>query len=324
MEPPHSVTAATEATREALEEHIAAAQALVKNPAAGIFGAESVTWRISRESALFLGAGRAALLQLAHPWVAAALDQHSTVMQKPIKRFHDTFRIVFTMIFGTAEQAFRAARSLYQLHTKITGDLPEAVAGYEKGSRYEALQIPALRWVYATLIDSAVIAYECVMPPLTSEERESYYAESKVLAGLFGIPPESLPSNWRGFEFYVAEMCASDALGVDTRARTMGQRVMSGAGSWIRVPRWYQALTAAWMPPRFREAFGMAMSAPEQGAAASALRWLPRIYPTLPDAARFVGPYQEAQARLQGRSPGLLERRSNVFWIGHERMPFGR
>ena len=100
------------------------------------------------------------------------------------------------MIFGTAEQAFRASRSLYQLHTKIVGEVPDAVAGYEKGSRYEALQIPALRWVYATLIESAVIAFDCVMPPLSNEERATYYEESKVLAGLFGLPAEALPKDW--------------------------------------------------------------------------------------------------------------------------------
>jgi uncharacterized protein (DUF2236 family) len=323
MEHRHSVTAGNEATREALDQRIAAAQARVKNPVEGIFGAQSMTWRINRESALFLGAGRAALLQLAHPWVAAALDQHSSVMQKPIKRFHNTFRIVFTMIFGTAGQAFRAARSLYELHTKITGDLPDAVAGYAKGSRYEALQIPALRWVYATLIESAVIAYDCVMPPLTGEERAIYYAESKILAGLFGLPVESLPEDWASFESYVAEICASDALGVSERAREMGRGIMTGAGSWIPIPRWYRALTAEWMPQRFREEFGLAFGDGEQRAAQDARRWLPRIYPTLPDAARFVGPYQEAQARLQQRNPGFVEKRSNVFWIGQKRMPFG-
>ncbi len=164
MEQPHRVTPETEARREGLERHIAAVKARVAHPIEGIFGAQSVTWRIHRESALFLGAGRAALLQLAHPWVASALDQHSSVMAKPIARFHNTFRVVFTMIFGSADQAFRASRSLYGLHTKITGEVQEAVAGYEKGSRYEALQIPALLWVYATLIESAVIAYECVLP----------------------------------------------------------------------------------------------------------------------------------------------------------------
>lgn len=323
MEQPHTVTSATETTRRQLESYIATAAARVREPAEGIFGADSVTWRISRESALFLGAGRAALLQLAHPWVAAALEQHSTVMQKPIARFHNTFRVVFTMIFGTAEQAFRAARSLYQLHMKITGDLPDAVAGYAKGSRYEALQVPALRWVYATLIDSAVNAFDSVMPPLSREERSAYYEESKVLAGLFGLAPEALPEDWSGFESYVAEMIASQALGVSELSRAMGRSIMSGAGSWIAVPRWYRALSAAWMPARFREEFGMAYGSAEREAAESARQWLPRIYPTLPERVRLVGPYQEAQARLQGRALNFVERRSNVFWIGQARMPFG-
>ena len=52
---------------------IAAVERGVADPRAGIFGPQSISWRINRESALFLGAGRAALLQLAHPWVATAL-----------------------------------------------------------------------------------------------------------------------------------------------------------------------------------------------------------------------------------------------------------
>lgn len=322
MEQAHTVTSATQTTLEHLERYIDAAAARVRQPAEGIFGADSVTWRINHEAALFLGAGRAALLQLAHPWVAAALDQHSKVMQKPIKRFHNTFRVVFTMIFGTADQAFRAARQLYSLHTKITGDLPDAVAGYAKGSPYEALQVPALRWVYATLIESAVIAFECVMPPLRVEERAAYYEESKVLAGLFGLPNEALPEDWKGLESYIAQMFASPALGVSRGARTMGQNIMSGAGSWIRPPGWYRALTTSWLPERFREEFGMTFGPLEQESAQRARAWLPRIYPTLPESVRFVGPYQEAQARLQGRTPGFFARRTNLFWIGQARMPF--
>ena len=36
-----------------------------------------------------------------------------------------------------------------------------------------------------------------------------------------------------------------------------------------------------------------------------------RIYRGLPDAMRYVGPFQEAQDRLQGRAPGFLTQRSN-------------
>src|ERR1035437_4324170 len=105
---------------------------------AGIFGPHSVSWKINRESALFLGAGRAALLQLAHPWVATALVEHSNLMSKPIARFHNTFRIVFTMIFGSLPQAMASSRHLYQLHTRIRGQMPEDVAAYRRGAAYEA------------------------------------------------------------------------------------------------------------------------------------------------------------------------------------------
>lgn len=313
---------ATAVTRETLELHIAAAQRRVKNPVEGIFGPDSITWRINRESALFLAAGRAALLQLAHPWVATALDQHSALLDKPIARFHGTFRVVFTMIFGSAPQAFRAARSLYQMHTKITGHLPSTVAGYAQNSRYEALQVPALLWVYATLIESAVVAYQCVLPPLNPDELAGYYAESKILAGLFGLPPESLPPDWNSFETYVADMCASSALGAGDRTRFMAQHIMTGAGSWIPIPHWYQALTTEWLPPRFRDEFGLSFGPAEQASVLQAQRILPRLYTKLPSSLRCVGPYHEAHARLANRKPGLLIRSSNQFWIGQPRMPF--
>ena len=75
---------------------------------AGVFGPDSVTWRIDREALTFLGAGRALLLQLAHPWVAAAIAEHSKTVDDPIGRFHRTFAVVFTMVFGTHDQALLA------------------------------------------------------------------------------------------------------------------------------------------------------------------------------------------------------------------------
>src|SRR6266481_5281836 len=52
-------------------------------PVAGVFGPASLTWRIDREAAIFLGAGRALLLQLAHPWVAAGIAEHSRTLADP-------------------------------------------------------------------------------------------------------------------------------------------------------------------------------------------------------------------------------------------------
>jgi len=286
----------------------------------GFFGPDSLTWRINRESAIFLGAGRAALLQLAHPWVAASLVHHSNLMNDAIGRFHSTFRVIYTMLFGTRAQAIAASEQVYRLHTGIRGELPNAVGAHPRGEHYEANEVNALCWVFATLVESAILAYDFALPPLTAVEREQYYAESKLTAALFGIPPAALPADWAAFERYCADIMDSPLLGVDDNARRLGCSVLSGAGTWIRPPRWYRALTACWMPPRLRDAFDLPFAAAEEKAVQSAVRRLPRLYLRIPGAIRFVGPYHEAQARLRGRSPGPLTRQSNQFWMGRPRL----
>ncbi len=314
-------------SRADFESLMAFAAAGATNPVAGLFGPDSITWRINREAALFLGAGRAALLQLAHPWVMAALAEHSTVLEQPIVRFHNTFRIVFTMVFGSLDQALRAARHLYALHTRIQGELTEDTGGWKRGTHYEANDISPLRWVFATLVESAVMAYECALPSLAAGEREQYYAESKRMAALFGIPPAALPADWEAFCAYNRRMHTDDdksgELGVSAEARRYGARLLEGAGAWIHPPHWYRALTLAWLPERQRAEFSFDLGPEEQKAAEGAARCLPKIYPRLPEVIRFVGPYHEAQARLAGRSAGMAARLSNRFWIGAPRMPFG-
>lgn len=301
-------------SRPDLESQLVRLAQNVGDPRAGLFGPTSVTWTINRESALFLGAGRAALLQLAHPWVAAAIAQHSTVLNRPIVRFHNTFRVVYTMIFGSLPQAFAASRYLHTLHTRIRGELPHSHADH-----YEANEVAALRWVWATLIETAVLAYETVLP-LSLEDRDQYYQEMKLFAALFGIPTAILPANWCAFQAYCRETAESSTLSIDSLARSMGQSIMAGAGSWIHPPHWYRSLTAGWLPPRLRAGFGLIT---DDAAADSGRRWLSRLYPALPASVRFVGPWREAQERLLERTPGLITRRSNLFWIGQAALPFG-
>lgn len=288
---------------------IASLDQLPGDPDQGFFGPGSITWHVNRESAVFLGAGRAALLQLAHPWVSAALAEHSNLLNDAVGRFHSTFRVLYTMQFGTRGQAAEAAKQLHRLHTGIRGKLPS-------GEHYEANETTALRWVYATLVESAIMAYEFVLPPLTLSELGQYYAESKRMAALFGISPEALPGDWAGLLQYTANMVDSPQLRVDAGALALGRSVMSGAGTWLRPPHWYRALTSYWMPLRLRTAFALPFGAREEEAVKWAGRWLPGIYASLPGVLRYVGPFHDANARLRGRAPGLLIRKSNTFWMG--------
>jgi uncharacterized protein (DUF2236 family) len=292
----------------------------VSAPAEGIFGPGSVSWKINRESALFLAAGRAALLQLAHPWVATAIAQHSKTLNDPVSRFHHTFRVIFTMIFGTSEQAFSAARQLHRLHQTIKGVLPDSVGQFSQGTRYEANEASALCWVYATLVDSALLAYELLLPPLTVVERKGYFAESLRMAALFGIAPQYLPSDWPEFIAYMQSTLQSDVLGVSSTTRQFAQQLQAGAGFFMPPPFWYRALTIQMLPPRLREEFGLPYTDREQRSAERAVCWLRRLYPKLPPTVRFVGPYNEATSRIRGKGPGPLVRLSNRIWIGQAKL----
>jgi uncharacterized protein (DUF2236 family) len=282
----------------------------------GIFGSDSISWKVNRESALFLAATRAALLQLAHPWVATAIAQHSKTFQDPIARFHQTFRVMFTMSFGTAEQAFAAARQLHRRHQGIRGTLPETAGRFAAGTSYEANEVDALLWVYATLVDSSLLAYELVLPALTDVEREQYYSESRQVAPLFGIPRDCLPADWAGFDLYMKSALRSNMLGVTPATREMAHQLQNGAGLAMRLPFWYRSLNVELLPPRFREEFHFTYGERERRSAERALWWTRRIYPHLPQALRFVGPYNEALCRLNGRRAGIAVRVSNKLWIG--------
>ena len=104
------------------------------------------------------------------------------------------------------------------------------MAAYKRGSRYEANEVEALKWVYSTLMESAVLAYECAMGPLGEEERERYYAESRILARLFGLRAEELPESWKAFAAYNARMHGSNSLGVSARARAMALGLFRARG----------------------------------------------------------------------------------------------
>jgi uncharacterized protein (DUF2236 family) len=306
---PGSPRAGTLVGEADFEREVGRVRAAACGPLAGVFGPDSMLWRVDREAAVFLGAGRALVLQLAHPFVAAAITERSPVLDDPIGRFHRTFRTVFTLVFGTLDDAVFAARRLHRLHAGI------------EGPRYRANDLAALLWVHATLTESALVAYDLVLPPLTSAEREAYYAETRLFAGLFGIPEAAVPANWREFLAYMERMQQAGELAVGPEARRLAQAILSGTRSWLRVPGWYRALTGGLLPATLRTEFGLPYGDAERRAAEGALAVMRRLYAGLPHSLRQVGPYQEALARLAGQRPGLRVGLLNRLWIGAARMP---
>lgn len=289
-------------TRSQIERRLEQIQATVKDPRAGLFGPDSMTWRLSRESIVFLGAGRAALLQLAHPYVAHAVEQHSATRADPIGRFNRTFLHVYGMIFGDLESALTAARRVRSVHDRIHGPVDEDVGRYRRGHRYTAHDEPALLWVFATLVETTVMAYEIGIARLSAAEKDAYYQESKLFGALFGISDEALPPDWPAFKRYCEDTAASIALAVGRPARETARFLLSQTRTVTRpFMRVYTALTTGLLPPRIREGYGLPFGRAEEATYRGTLRAVERAWPLLPDRLRWVPDYVEARRRLAGR-----------------------
>jgi uncharacterized protein (DUF2236 family) len=222
---------------------------------AGLYGPESEAWRLNREAMLLLGAGpRALLLQIAHPSVAAGVNDHSDFRADPWRRLSGTLRSYLTIVYGSAATARAEIRRLNALHRGIVGP------GY-------AARDPSLSlWVHATLIESTLTVSDAWLEPLDRDRRAQFYAETRPIGRAFGVPEAMLPADLDAFEAYWAEMLdPAGPVQVGPLARELAGVILRpplpGALSRLAVPTafydWTLWPSVGLLPPSIREAYGL-------------------------------------------------------------------
>lgn len=289
-------------SEEELEIHLARLRARKGDKRAGLYGPGTVSWEVNREGIIMLGGGCAALMQLAHPFVAHAIDQHSQTRHDPLGRFQRTFDNVFAMVFGDVDQAIASARRVHAVHRTIRGAIPEDVGRYRRGDRYHANHEPALLWVHATLLDTALRVFELLVRPLSPLEREAYYAESKLFAYLFGLGDDDLPASWTAFEAWYARTIASDTIAVGEPAKQM-RRFLLAPPTPAHAPlsAWFEIFTAGLLPPKLRDAFGFRWGRRERLIFAQSRILLRTAQRVTPGRLKYFPAYVEARRRLAGK-----------------------
>jgi uncharacterized protein (DUF2236 family) len=291
------------------EEHEVALAELAReitNPREGILGASSQAFQLGGDLALFIGGGRAALLQLAHPMVAFALDRHSHTREDVVGRFQRTFRNVFAMVFGDLDAALKAARRVHSVHTRIHGAIPHDVGRWRAGTPYHANDADALRWVHATLLDTTVAVRERLDGALPTGQKDAYIVEMNRFARLFGIPRDRLPDSWAAHASYMRRMLSGDELAVAPCAREMGMFLVGRGGAHQpRLGRLTEIVTASLLPDHFVTAFGLRAS--PLAARLAIDSWAP-LYRRIPRALVAIPSRAEAMRRIAGKPPSKLAR----------------
>src|ERR671937_680596 len=155
---------------------------------AGLFGPESLTWRVNREGVLLLGGGAALTLQVAHPLVAAGVAEHSNYREDPWGRLYRTLDLTTKIVFGSTKTAKEASDRIKRVHARVHGVTKEPGGRYPVGTPYDARDPELLMWVHATLVNTSLLVYTRYVGSLTIAEQQGYYEEQKVLGEQFGIP----------------------------------------------------------------------------------------------------------------------------------------
>jgi len=291
-------------TRAMLEASLAALREQIADPSAGILGPRSIAWQLGGDLAVFLGGGRAALLQLAHPFVAHAIAQHSHTRADVAGRFRRTFRSVFAMVFGDLDDAFAAARRVHAVHSAIHGTIPEAVGGWPAGAHYHANDADALRWVHATLVDTTLVVRELLDGPLPAAIRDGYVIEMNRFAALFGIPEALWPASHAAHAAYLDAMLASDRLAVAPCARSMARFLVGrDRDHQPALGRIAEAVTALLLPPGLAAQFAL-RATPRR--ARVGLDAFGAVYRRVPRAARSIPARAAAERRLDGLPPSRI------------------
>jgi len=216
----------------------------------GLFGPDSLTWRIHGDPSMALGGLRALLLQALHPLAMAGVAQHSDFRGDPWGRLMRTAEYVATVTYGTTDEAVKAGRRVQAVHERLSGVEPESRVPYRVGD-------PELvRWVHCAEVDSFLSAYRRCGGRLSSAEADAYLAEQTRAAALVGVDPSAVPSSSHTLELYFSRMQPS--LRATAAARRALAFILSPPMPLPARPAWaWLAVVAFGLLPRWaRRAYG--------------------------------------------------------------------
>ncbi|MFB9339000.1 oxygenase MpaB family protein [Actinoplanes octamycinicus] len=230
----------------------------------GLFGPDSITWKLHREPILMLGGLRSLYLQALHPRAVAGVAQNSSYRTDMWGRLSRTADYVATVVYGSTADAEQAGARLRRLHSRLTAVDPRT------GERFRLDDPDLLCWVHIAEVESFLTTARRAGVPLTPAEVDAYYTEQLRAAELVGLDPATVPATAAEVDDYYAALRpelgltrdgaeAAAFLTVPPIPATWGGRALR-LGLTLGPPRWaYLGLASTaigLLPPWARKMYG--------------------------------------------------------------------
>lgn len=165
----------------------------------GLFGPDTVTWRIHADFPGMMAGGIAALmLQTLHPLALGGVWDHSDFRNDLIGRLRRTTAFVAGTTYAAAGEAEKLIAHVREIHRRVKGTAPD-------GRRYSAQQPDLLTWVHVTEMYSFLRGYQwyrsTALPP---EILDRYFDETARIALALGA--QSVPRSVAEVDAYFRDI----------------------------------------------------------------------------------------------------------------------
>ncbi|KAB8313101.1 DUF2236 domain-containing protein [Erwinia endophytica] len=178
----------------------------------GLYGPESIIWRVHGDfSSMLCGGISALLLQMLHPLALAGVWDHSTFREDMLGRLRRTSQFIAVTTFGNTADAHMLIDRVKRIHRQVTGE--DAL-----GKPYAASDPALLTWVHVAETSRFLASHlRYKNPRLSLAEQDRYYAEAAVVAEALGA--ENVPKTAQAVADYLRAM--QPQLRCDERTRAV-------------------------------------------------------------------------------------------------------
>ncbi|MFJ3032855.1 oxygenase MpaB family protein [Curtobacterium pusillum] len=232
--------------------------------------------RFLADSTPVAAGGRAILLQIADPVVAAGVRRHSDFARRPQQRLAHTLMFVYAVVVGTDDDAAIAASFVNRAHRPVAG----------------ADEVDRQRWVAATLYDSAMRAHELFGDPVDGRRAQAVLDAYAPIGTALRVPADRWPSTVAAFErYWDAEL---ERLEVTDDARGVVRDLLHPrfAPLWVRAAMpLVRIVTVGMLPDAVRSQYGFAWGPRERRRFRRTVRLVRVVRAVLPGwLLRLPGP----------------------------------
>jgi len=165
----------------------------------GLFGPDSVCWKVHADfTSMMAGGISALLLQALHPLALAGVWDHSTFRSDILGRLRRTATFISGTTYGNRHDALALIERVKSIHRGVTGIAPD-------GQPYRASEPALLTWVHVAEVSSFMTAHlRYVNPLLSVAAQDQYFAETARIAEMLGAT--DIPRSRAEIDAYLLEM----------------------------------------------------------------------------------------------------------------------